>query len=41
MARISSVVLFEKHSGTITGHASGTPKVWALKRASSVKISAV
>ena len=39
--RSASGVLFEKHSGTITGHASGTPKVLRLKRASSSKIAAV
>ena len=32
---ISSVVLLEKHSGTMTGQASGTPKVSVLKWASS------
>ena len=32
---ISPVVLLEKHSGTMTGHASGTPKVSVLKWASS------
>ena len=38
---ISSAVLFEKHSGTMTGHASGTPKASTLKWASSSKIAAV
>ena len=41
MSAIWSGVLLEKHSGTITGHASGTPKVLRLKRASSSKIAAV
>jgi hypothetical protein len=38
---ICSGVLFEKHSGTITGQASGTPNAFRLKRESSSKMAAV